>query len=414
MNTPIILIIITLSIIIGYCISAFTKRKKVISITQPQKPNAQREDSLEKRLMLEGAIDIIEKLSETFSLSLNLNELAKEIVKTTSRILNVEICALLLLDETTDILNVIASIGIEDKLANTIHIRNGEEISGLVAKFNEIKIINNLEREVRLSNLKYDKCYKQSLVSLPLSFKNNVLGVLNISNKKSSEPFSTTDIEIIKIIALESAIAIQNLKLFQEQNKNYLNTILTLANAIDARDPYTYRHSNNVTKYAIRIAQEMRLPKQEIENIRYAGLLHDIGKIGIKDGILIKSEKLTEEEYAEIKLHPLKGEEIIKSLPFLHKVTKIIRHHHERFDGKGYPDCIMGENIELGARILALADAFDAMTTKRTYHDALILEEAKDELIKNRGTQFDPYLVDCFIQILKQEPNLVIEDEPLL
>lgn len=411
------LIIFVLGIFIGYCLSAIRDggKKRIegapMPMTEAQKPTTDTESLLEKRLALEEAIAMIERLSETISLSPNLNDLGNEIVKTTCKIFNVEICALLLLDETTDTLKVITSTGIEDKFAHSISIKRGEEISGLVAKFNDIRIIDNLETEAQLYNLNFDRCYKKTLASLPLSFKNKVLGVLNISHKKSGEPFSPKDVEIIKIIASESAVALQNFKLFQEQNKNYLNTIIALANAIDARDPYTYHHSKNVTKYAVRIAEEIQLPTRVTENIRNAGLLHDIGKIGIKDEILMKPAKLSDEEFAEIKLHPLKGEEIIKSLSFLNEVAKIIRHHHERFDGKGYPDGIKGETIEMGARILAIADSFDAMISKRTYRAPLSLEEAKGKLIENKGSQFDSHIVDCLIQILDKEPDLTINNE---
>jgi putative nucleotidyltransferase with HDIG domain len=410
------LIIIPLCILIGYYLKGIigikgtkapTTTKKAPTVTKPAQPPAQTESLVERRLVAEESISIIEKLSENISTSLNLNELAENIIQTVCKMFNAEICALFLLDETTDTLDLIASTGIDSKIANEIHIRNGEEISGMVAKYNTIKLINDFEKETPLWNLKYDSCYKKSLVSIPLSFKDNILGVLNISSKKSGEPFSPTDIEIIKTIAIESAIALQNFKLFQELSKNYLNTIIALASAIDARDPYTHYHSSNVTKYSVRIAQEIRLPKKIIENIRYAGLLHDIGKIGIRDDILLKPAKLTDEEYAQIKKHPLKGEEIIKSLPFLGEISPIVRHHHERIDGRGYPDGIKGENIEIGARIMALADSFDAMTTKRTYREPFSLNQAKEELIKNKDTQFDSSLVDCFLKILEKEPTLL-------
>lgn len=416
MNIFIFSSVVLLGICIVYCLwyllNIRQEKKKVPAMPEAQKQTAAIETPLEERIKLEETIAIIGKMSENVSSFLNLDKLGEEIVKTTCKILNVEICALFLLDETTNTLSVLASIGIEDTFVKAIQIRKGDEISGIVAKYNQIEIINDIEGKAQLYNLKYDKCYKNSLVSLPLSVKNNVLGVLNVSNRKSGKLFSPTDVEILNVIALESAIALQNYKLFQEQHKNYLNTIIALASAIDARDPYTYRHSNNVTKYAVYIAQEMKLPIQMIEDIRYAGLLHDIGKIGIRDDILMKSDDLTQEERLKIETHAPKGEEIIKSLPFLQGVAKIIRHHHERFDGQGYPDGIMGENIELGARILALADSFDAMITKRLYREDLSLEEAKNELIKNKGSQFDPYVVDCFLQILEKEPNIISENGP--
>jgi len=407
MTILLLLIVGILSLFIGYRLSRITTKKmKATAIAELQEPVAETGNLLEERLMMNEAINIIENLSETISSSLGMNELAGEIVKHTSTVLNVEICALLLLDENTDILSIIASTGIADESINSIRIKNGKEISGLVAKFNEIKVINNLAIQASSYQLKYETCYKHTLVSIPLSIKNKVIGVLNVSNRKTGKPFSPVDVEILKIIALESAVALQNFKLIKEQHQDYINTIIALASAIDARDPYTYQHSNNVTKYAVRIAKEMKLPSKMIEDIKYASLLHDVGKIGIRDDVLMKPGKLTDEEFLQIKNHPIKGEEIIKSLPFLKGIGRIMRHHHERFDGKGYPDGIKGKDIELSARILKIADFFDAITTDRPYRKAFSLEEAKNELIKNKGVELDPNLTDCFLEILEKEPHL--------
>lgn len=386
---------------------ATKKKEAVITIPEPEKPAIETENLLEQRLMLEETIAIIENLSETLLSSLDINALAGEIIKHTSTILNVEICALLLLDENTDTLSIIASRGIDNESIDNIRIEKGKEISGLVAKFNEKKVINNLALQASSYQLKYETCYKNNLVSVPLSIKNKVIGVLNVSDRKTGKAFSPVDVEILKIIALESAVALQNFKLIKEQHEDYLNTIIALANALDARDPYTYWHSTNVTKYAVRLAEEIKLPNRIIEDIKHAGLLHDIGKIGIRDGILMKPGKLTDEEFLQIKKHPAKGEEIIKSLPFLKRVGRIIRHHHEKFDGTGYPDGIKGEDIEVSARILKIADFFDAVTTDRSYRKAMTFEEARNELIKNKGTEFDPYLADYFLEILAKEPDLI-------
>lgn len=411
------LAVIFLSICIGYYL-ANRRNKKIVkpaSAPQLQKPAANINTGIrsasEKKMLLEDTITIIKQLSENISSPLGLNELGMEIVRTTARIMGVEICTLLLLDESGDTLSVLAAEGIDEKSASEVKIRKGDEISGLVAQYNEIKIINDLANTEQASNLKYDNYYKNSLISIPLSLKNNVLGVLNVSNRKSQQPFSSMDAEILQVVALESSIAIQNFRLLKDQQKNYLNTIIALASALDMRDPYTYLHSECVTKYALRIAREMNLHPRLIEDIRYAALLHDIGKIGIKDGVLLKPEALTEEEYAQIKLHPINGEEIVKALPFLQGAAKLIRHHHERIDGKGYPDGIRGERIELGAKILALADSFDAMTTKRIYHDALNLEEAKKEISRKKNTQFDAAAVDCLLKILEKEPEILIKNK---
>lgn len=397
-----------LSALAGYLLFRFIRGHEKIPKQEPPAPDAPSpvasgKGILEKQVMLEQALSIIENLSQNISFSKDIEELSREIVGVAAKICNVEICALLLIDKSAQILQTAASIGIDADFAKTIHIKNGEEISGVTAKFNDIKIINDLERDGKLYRLNYDRCYKKSLASFPVAFKNNILGVLNLSSKKTGLAFTATDTAIIRIIALESAIAIQNLILFNEQRNSYLNTIITLANAIDAKDPYTCRHSYNVTKYAVRIAQAMKLPEKTIEDIRYAGLLHDIGKIGIRDEILLAPGKLSDAEYNQIKTHSAKGEEIIRTLPFLGESAKFIRHHHERFDGKGYPDAITGEKIEIGARILAISDSFDAMTTERLYHKPMPLTRAKEELIKNKGAQFDPHIVDIFAQILDKE-----------
>lgn len=404
--------ILLAGILIGYLFFSSRKKEnkteKIPEHSEPQETQSEGGASLlEKKMMLEDTITIIKRLSESASMIMDINELAAEIVKTACGILNVEVCVLFLLEEETDTLKVIASSGLEDAVVKRMFIKNGEEISGAVAKYNEAKIFNDFEKETLPYNLKQETCYRQSFASLPLSFKNKALGVLNVSARKSGRGFSDTDVEILKIIALETAISLQNSKFFQEQQKIYLDTIIALAKAIDARDPYTYCHSNNVTRYAVRIAQELGLAEHKIKDIRHAGLLHDIGKIGIQDSILMKPGKLSEDEYKQIKQHSLKGEEIVKSLPFLKGIANLIKHHHERFDGKGYPDGIRGEDIDVGARILAIADSFDAMTTKRVYRDPMPLDKAREELVKNKSTQFDPKLTDCFIRILEKEPNII-------
>ncbi|MCM8820029.1 MAG: HD-GYP domain-containing protein, partial [Candidatus Omnitrophica bacterium] len=166
-------------------------------------------------------------------------------------------------------------------------------------------------------------------------------------------------------------------------------------------------HSENVTRYSVAIAEEMKLPYKDIETIKQAALLHDIGKIGIRDEVLLKTAKLDEREYEQIKTHPLKAQQILESLSFLKDISAIIRHHHERFDGKGYPDGLSDVQIELGARIIAVADTFDAMTTDRPYRKALTLEEAIEELQKAKNTQLDPEIVDYFIKILKTNPEIL-------
>lgn len=188
----------------------------------------------------------------------------------------------------------------------------------------------------------------------------------------------------------------------------YIGTLRALSKEIESRDPYTQRHSERVTKYALEIAKELGLSTEEIEIMEQAALLHDIGKIEIKDMILHKPDKLNSEEWGVMKKHPLRGEEIIQPFKLLHIEQTMIRHHHERFDGNGYPDKLKGEEIPIYARILAMADSFEAMISDRPYRSRLSLQEAKKELERCKGTQFDPKVVEAFLRAL--ETKAIKED----
>ena len=182
---------------------------------------------------------------------------------------------------------------------------------------------------------------------------------------------------------------------------NSIGVIYALAAKVDAKDSYTYGHSRKVSEYAVRLARELNLSEQQIRTIRIAGLLHDIGKIGISDSILNKPDELTLPEWRPLKMHPEIGVEIVKHIPELADCVPPIMHHHERYDGKGYPVGLAGKDIPVGARILAVADAYDAMTNPRPYRERMLREEAMAELKNNAGTQFDPELVGKFCCIIK-------------
>lgn len=189
-------------------------------------------------------------------------------------------------------------------------------------------------------------------------------------------------------------------RLCNNLQKTYLNTITALASAIDAKDGYTNGHSDRLSRYAVIIATALRLGESRVKVIEYAAKLHDIGKIATPDYILNKPGKLTEDEWGEMKAHSLRGAAIIEPLEFLKEVVPVVRHHHERYDGKGYPGRLKGKRIMLEARILAVADAFEAMTTNRPYQKARSIERAKEELEKNKNSQFDPKVVDVFLGVL--------------
>jgi putative nucleotidyltransferase with HDIG domain len=177
--------------------------------------------------------------------------------------------------------------------------------------------------------------------------------------------------------------------------------LLSLAKSIDLRDPYTMGHSQQVTNYAVLIARELDLPQDQIETVRKGSLLHDIGKLGVPDSILLKTGRLTSDEYEVIKKHPLLGAQILESSRNLRDLIPLVRHHHERFDGKGYPDGLVGHAIPLEARILAIADSIEAMASDRPYRRGLTLDEILEEVKGCSGKQFDPRMVRIFLKLAK-------------
>lgn len=207
----------------------------------------------------------------------------------------------------------------------------------------------------------------------------------------------------ILLFFLPLLLARRSFELYTKMRKVYLDTIRALAAAIDAKDPYTKGHSERVSKNAVALAQEMNLPDREIENIEYSALLHDVGKIGIEDSILRKKDKLTDQEFKKIKEHTIMGANIIEPVDFLKNSYKAIYHHHERYNGNGYPDGIKEEEIPLSAKIIAVADSYDAMGSDRPYRKKLSKDKIIKEIKEQSGKQFDPNVVKAFLSILERK-----------
>lgn len=202
---------------------------------------------------------------------------------------------------------------------------------------------------------------------------------------------------------VKSIKQLRTIRAYQEDiSKAYMQTIDTLRFVVETRDRETRGHSERVSCLAAAIAQEMNLSTEDVEMIRTAGLFHDIGKVGVPDAILLKNGPLTSDEFAEIKLHPAAGEKVLSTYSPFSKMLPVIRGHHERIDGSGYPDGLAGDEICIGARIIAVADSFDAMVSNRTYRKGLGIDKAVSEIIRCKGTQFDPVAADCFLSIFNK------------
>ena len=238
-------------------------------------------------------------------------------------------------------------------------------------------------------------------------WKNYLLGFINISLVSLlgivlAFSYDSYGVGGILLFFIHLMFARYTFKLYLDMRKNYFETLNVLVRAIEASDPYTSGHSMRVSVYAESIAKQVGLPQNKIDLIKSAALLHDIGKIGIDKSILNKTGRLEKEEFETIKSHPEIGATIIADLSYLSNISNIIRHHHERNDGKGYPDGLNHDNIPLETSILTIADSFDAMTTNRPYRNSLSLETALKEILDNQGTQFNPDIVDDAIIALKK------------
>jgi len=255
-------------------------------------------------------------------------------------------------------------------------------------------------------------------VCVPSFYRDELLGILILGKKKSGDFFSQDDLDLFKALADEAAIALKNSQLYFEidnrakeieelykrEHRLFIHASVAFAAAIDARDPYTHGHSERVTNYSLAILDYMGVaPKTEKtplsrQRLQIAGVLHDIGKIGVSDKILHKPAKLNAKEQAEMERHPVIGAEIVSRIKGLRDITGGIRHHHERYDGKGYPDKLRSDDIPFMAKIIAVADAYDAMTSDRPYRKGLSDDVAKDEIRNNGLTQFDPFMVAGFLK----------------
>ena len=269
----------------------------------------------------------------------------------------------------------------------------------------------------------------QTKVFIPLFAKEEFVGTLALGKKLGRETFRQSDKDVLRVIAHQLAITLHNAKLFLELTKKaaenkrlydsmrriYHDTIQAFSAAIDAKDEYTRDHSYRVASYAVAIARELGWKRRDVEGIYVAGLLHDIGKIIIDVKIINKGTQLTAPEISEIKKHPQISYDILSKVNFPWKnIERFVRHHHERPDGKGYPDALMSAELNDGEKILALVDAFDAMTTDRPYREKLGLDDAFREVMRCSGTQFDENITNTFFNIIRRELNGEVKKPQIL
>ncbi|OQA01559.1 MAG: Cyclic di-GMP phosphodiesterase response regulator RpfG [Planctomycetes bacterium ADurb.Bin401] len=242
----------------------------------------------------------------------------------------------------------------------------------------------------------------ENIIAVPLSCNNKIIGMMIATNLLDRNDFDTNNIRLFNAVATECAIFIGNQNHFMDLKELLIGSLKALVNSIDAKDQYTRGHSDRVAIISKWIAEHYskskKIGQEDIQKIYLSGLLHDIGKIGISEEVLKKPGKLTEEEYEEMKNHPAIGAGILSEIQQMSEILPGILHHHERFDGKGYPKGLAANNIPLMGKIVMIADSFDAMTSERTYRKALSVDDALKEIEANLGRQFDPAIGQIFLK----------------
>lgn len=290
-----------------------------------------------------------------------------------------------------------------------------QTVTGYTAMTGESQLCNELAEHPHHLKKHLQPSLKNvhTLVSIPLRVRDQVIGVLLAMDKLPSAPkkksqhswpdFYENDKKLLETLGFQVAIALENSRLYTEIKKNFFETVEALAEAIEKKDRYTGGHTKRVVYYAMCIAKYLQLSQEQIENIRLAAILHDVGKIGIEDKILKKQSQLDPEEWKVMQTHPELGFEILGRVEGLKEVIAGTRYHHERWDGKGYPLGLKGEEIPLVARIVSVADTYDAMASTRPYRKGMDPKLAYEEILKHRGTQFDPMVVDAFSRAFQNE-----------
>lgn len=363
-------------------------------------------ENVKIRLYLERRLDelsVLFEISQSLTSTLNLDEVLDSIVNFAMEMTHALRCELRLLDPTGEYLESRASRGLSKSFLESAAVKVGEGIIGSVMTTKRPISVVDIRKDPRTRYLDLARREKLAgLMAVPILQRSRPIGVITVYTSKPRD-FTQAEIDLLSTFASQASVAIENARLYAKMKEQYLSMVAALAAAIETKDAYTHGHSQQVMEYAVKIGRAMGMTGEELETVKFAGLLHDIGKIGIKESILGKCETLTHEERAELRNHPKYGAFIMEQVDFLKDIAPLTLYHHEKFDGTGYPQGLAGEDIPLGARILAVADTFESMIADRPYRKAFPLEHVVKEMKKVAGTQLDPRIVEVFFEILRKE-----------
>ncbi|MCP5003831.1 MAG: response regulator [Planctomycetes bacterium] len=350
----------------------------------------------------------IDELGKVISSEVNVDEFLNLCLKQINEKLKIKRSSIMLFEDgKEDELTVKICQGFKNSYILGKVQKIGKGIAGCVAIDKKPILVKDVSREDRFKTHKRGDYMTNSFISVPLFLDKRFIGVMNVSDKISGEDFFESDLNFLCTVANQISIALENDELYKAFEENCFNTVKFLVNLIEVKDTYTGGHSQRVSEYASSIADVVGVSAREKKILNHAAQLHDIGKVVISELILNKPDKLDEAELKMVQSHPVVGENILEPLDFLKEAKLLIRGHHESFDGNGYPDKKGGEDIPILTKIMTIADAFDAITSQRTYHTPLKVDDAISELRRMSGVQFDPSLVDAFVssKIVKIESD---------
>ncbi len=249
----------------------------------------------------------------------------------------------------------------------------------------------------------------RSVMAVPLKSKEEVLGILQVFGARTASPFTEDDLRLLVALGSKAGSVLESARLYRDLHDLFLSTTQALIDALEAKDPYTRGHSDRVASYSVCIGRELKLNETDLKDLYHAAVLHDLGKIGMPDQILHSTDKLTDEEFERVKEHPVLGARLLGNIPLLKASLPGVRSHHEALNGSGYPDGLSGDEIPMIARIISVADIFDALTSDRTYRKALSPEEALAELESIKGSKLDPVVVDAFARSIAERTGSLVQ-----
>ncbi len=386
---------------------AFEQRRVIAEARKTRELEKSYHDELERQVTEKTAlISSLLDFSNSLNATRTMEDAVELLLQTLRRMLRCNRISILLQTPETGQLAVAEAMGLpRDVIRRPIDPAESPVVKRVMEGAEVVFVENVADSEIAAG-----RGQGSSFMSVPLvdstEQTRHVFGIVNLTDREGNSSFTPDERRLAESIAHAASIAVANLRNKRSLEKSYFDTVGALALALEAKDPYTHGHSQRVTSMCMIVADVLGFSNEQMDQIMFAGMLHDVGKIGIPESILLKPSRLTQEEFERIREHPAVGERMVGHISFLSNAASIIRHHHERWDGKGYPDGLRGAEIELPARIMAIADSYDAMTTDRSYRRRLNRYQVFDELMKGRGTQFDPECLDVFIKHVAESRSI--------